>query len=710
MTTESPSIRDELQQRITTLSISPFNLTSRKKSCSAGIRYEESAVKLDIYPTDQQEELILEDLLYVLNGSEGRYIRVSDEQSGLINFTIERSLGRSDEIFTGINNSTDISLLHMVEQILPLVSRYVFIQRYITEKNDFKYGSISQAFCAALRHHLIEYHFLIVELEQKHKKENLTIQTFWFHVQPVMRNMDILYRLTSSSYDLTGGQLLNCIYDKMSSLSGDQNSKQMIHTLLTKASVPLFQMLEQWIYNGVINDPFQEFFIIHDAHVKKELLNQKYNDKYWEKCYTLRSEQSLPKFLSKVYNRVLDTGKYLNVIRECGIRIETSTTNKIHFTANENEYQEKINEAFQYASKKLLDLLINENQLSSHLKSLKNYFLLGQGDFFVHFLDLSSEELRKKTSDIMTAKLDSLLELSLRTSTAESDPHKDNLHCVLLSHNLTSEIAKILSIGKETPKREETKGPTNLGIEAFAFDYRVQWPVSLVINVKSLTKYRLIFRLLLICKLTEKGLNEMWLSNQETKRVYGLRGISPSVALWRKMNQYVQNLLHYITFEVLEPNWHTLSENLKTSTTIDQVLKYHEEFLDRSIDGCMLSKQEYIKAIMKTLVFCHTQTNRHAPKEPASEPPPLRETPAQRRQRMEVQTRMKKNEAKEAANMARMEKTFDDYLSHLIRMVRSSSNADGSQQMNNLVQRLDFNEFYRNNLERQGTTRNVNQR
>lgn len=52
---------------------------------------------------------------------------------------------------------------------------------------------------------------------------------------------------------------------------------------------------------------------------------------------------------------------------------------------------------------------------------------MDQGDFFVHFMDLTEEELRKPVEDITPTRLKALLELALRMSTANTDPFKDDL-------------------------------------------------------------------------------------------------------------------------------------------------------------------------------------------------------------------------------------------------------------------------------------------
>ena len=50
---------------------------------------------------------------------------------------------------------------------------------------------------------------------------------------------------------------------------------------------------------------------------QKEKLHEDYNDSYWEQHYTICRER-IPVFLERVANKVLNTGKYLNVVRQCG--------------------------------------------------------------------------------------------------------------------------------------------------------------------------------------------------------------------------------------------------------------------------------------------------------------------------------------------------------------------------------------------------------
>lgn len=76
-------------------------------------------------------------------------------------------------------------------------------------------------------------------------------------------------------------------------------------------------------------------------------------------------------------------------------------------------------------------------------------------------MDIAEQELRKNVIglfifiikkiyilfiDVTLRKLNSLLELSLRTSIAVSDPFKDDITCELLPYNLLHQLLKIIHV------------------------------------------------------------------------------------------------------------------------------------------------------------------------------------------------------------------------------------------------------------------------
>lgn len=71
---------------------------------------------------------------------------------------------------------------------------------------------------------------------------------------------------------------------------------------------------------------------------------------------------------NKTFNFYLFSGKYLNVVRECGHDVTCPVAKEIIYTLKERAYVEQIEKAFNYASKVLLDFLMEEKELVAHLR------------------------------------------------------------------------------------------------------------------------------------------------------------------------------------------------------------------------------------------------------------------------------------------------------------------------------------------------------
>lgn len=72
---------------------------------------------------------------------------------------------------------------------------------------------------------------------------------------------------------------------------------------------------------------------------------------------------------------------------------------------------------------------------------------------------------------------------------------------------------------QKPPTVFDTKAPqkTLKVLEAFTLEYKVQFPLTLILSHKSIIKYQLIFRQLLYCRYVERNLEKLWLQHQATK-------------------------------------------------------------------------------------------------------------------------------------------------------------------------------------------------
>lgn len=57
----------------------------------------------------------------------------------------------------------------------------------------------------------------------------------------------------------------------------------------------------------------------------------------------------------------------------------------------------------------------------------------------------------------------------------------------------------------------------------------------------------------------------------------------------------VQQIIAYVTMEVLEPNWRALEAKIASVTTVDQLLRDHVDFLDTCLKESMLTNARILK-------------------------------------------------------------------------------------------------------------------
>jgi gamma-tubulin complex component 2 len=593
---------------------------------------EPERVSLDSLPFAAQEALIIEDLLYCLMGIGGRYI------------TLQTDKIKTDQISFTVDSQLHESLKGTVQRILPMCVDYVEISRFIEERTKFEYGMVTHSFCDVLNSLLKDHLILVVQLEHLHTKEQLTLQKMWCLVQRSFQTLRIIKEIIRnvSEGQLVGAQLINLLFHRSLTFAGDKNIEDLLSCLLEACCKPYMEMLQLWIYRGTVRDPFREFMIAEDTNFKVDTHYQELIDSYWEKRYQLRHEQ-VPTFLEKLKHKILTTGKYLNVVQECNQNYKDMALEESELPSQPKEqlYTEIIEVAYKKASKQLLDLLLKDYKLVVQLRTLKGYFLLEEGDFFVQFLDLAEDELLKKCAEINKNNLESVFELALRAATPiatvditpssptishekrsrtllKAEPKNefiDNFSYLFLPYNLTTQVSHVLSImsGKEpsTIQSEVSSQSSQLtGLESFSLTYNATWPVKhVLLNSTTLTKYQTLHRLLFTVLVTERQLSQSWSVDSHTFNRSAVRSTSwseltPAHKLRHRMLHFVQTLEHYLFFEVIEPNWRILEQNIRSSETVDDLIKYHEEFLDHSLHQCLLTEQNLVKALVKLLSVC----------------------------------------------------------------------------------------------------------
>ncbi|TVY13020.1 Spindle pole body component alp4 [Lachnellula arida] len=600
---------------------------------------------------EAQEAAIIEDLLIVLMGVEGQYIHFAKT------YDPSAEKDRLDGPVFVILPGLDPSLRDLTIGILKLATHHSALEAFIDVQGRAELGVVNHALSAAIRKLIFDYLVLIAQLETQFlTNPSFTLHVLNVHTLPTRHLMSQVYSLAqaiikrSSPIDddndsdmeldienilealqgtdlLTGsrknpvckgGSVLGLITKRLELFSGDPVTRVVLVSLLQNTSRPYMRMLNEWLHHGTIKDLYAEFLVKEQQSIKRERLAEDYTDDYWERRYTLRD--NVPPQLESVQHKVLLAGKYLNVVRECGGVDISKAISNVPTTFEDLRFFDNVNDAYVYANKSLLNLLLTTYALPERLHSMKHYFFLSQSDFLSYFLDLASPELRKPVEKVNTSKLQALLDLVLPAQ----DPFKENIKVEMNSVNLFDCLTRVINISgiedgeallnPPAPPVESEKGP--VGFTSLQLDCVVPFPASLVISRKTIWRYQALFRYLFSLRHLEQQLVANWQTLNKASS-WAHKSSSKEIELCKRraftlrarMLVYVQQLLYFCTSEVIEPNWQAFMEKLKNGSksavgTVDELMQNHVDFLDTCLKECMLTNARLLRRHSKLMQTC----------------------------------------------------------------------------------------------------------
>ena len=558
---------------------------------------ERPSTTLSSFPTQVQERILLKELINCMTGVNGQYISIA---------------GCDGKLVYDVDSTADPALREITERCLSILTYYSNISSFLEKFGWYETGMINQSLVSGIRETFEDYLLFVGQLESQYLCGTLTLQRMFYFVEqikPVLLLLDSVCTGVRSSKAF-GGKTLQVLQHLMDSCDGQNTAITLLNHLTCKASVPLFRMVQNWISHGVICDPFGEFFVNEN---KKSTENMDiFPEACWEKQFTLRDDM-IPPTLETFKKKILDTGKYINVLRECGTTYDFTSERELIYSDGINEYGKIIEDAYRFSSRMVVDVLLNKFNLADHLKSMKRFFLVENGDFATMFLDLAEEELAKPKNETWTSRLQTLVDLAIQSSSCQVDPNAEFIRAEI-KQSFHLQLLRVLSFERNTDSSrshiEIEEGNPSV-FEVFSLNMDVKWPLNIVTNQRVILSYQLLFRHLFYCKLIEHQLCNVWIGNKFLKHcaLKDARWYAMVFALRNRMLAFVQNLIHYTTIEVIEPHWRNFEKKLRKVQTLGEVLTLHHEFLAACLTDSLLLNIDFCKQLYKLLGACVVFTN-----------------------------------------------------------------------------------------------------
>ena len=105
-----------------------------------------------------------------------------------------------------------------------------------------------------------------------------------------------------------GERQRKCPHGNSRNTLGNKVLAATVRKLLTSMTKPIYSTLVRWLLDGVLEDPYGEFFVASAPDVSDEA-------KLWFDKYSIRKSM-IPKFLSLSWvKKILNTGKSINFLR-----------------------------------------------------------------------------------------------------------------------------------------------------------------------------------------------------------------------------------------------------------------------------------------------------------------------------------------------------------------------------------------------------------
>ncbi|GAA97494.1 uncharacterized protein L969DRAFT_91409 [Mixia osmundae IAM 14324] len=640
------------------------------------------AVDLTRVDVKTQEALLVEDLLFILVGIEGEIITYSKEYASDEGYDPERET-------IALHETLNHSLAMLVRRVLPLAGYYTAIEAFVQSFSRAEHGAVSHALCAGIRDVLQDYTSVISALEDRYQHDpNFTLQRLLFYVRPMQHKLGLIQFLIDElrtepqntdddvidEDDLTvltprlkwqsagpvrGGEVIAVIEEFIARYSGDPEAQDLYTSLLRKSSRPYAALLLAWITSGELLDAYDEFMIRDNKLIDVSAFDTELSHDAWTLKYTLKDTSLIaaptseamtgvpasrrnircagrggggiiPACLQSRKDKILQTGKYINVLRRCGKAASVGPLQAVQDGTNllitDRGYLAMIDAACLRANEELLRVLMTDYDLPLHLRVLKQNFLIDRGDAFTHFLDIAQTELDKRATRVDLPRLQSLYEIAIRTSlyVVANEQHKDEVLLQLESETMIERQCRVLDTSEPAPdlnaESSAARPKTYKGFEVLSMNYKVAFPLSIVLSRSSLLKYQLIFRHLLSLKHMERSLNDLWTRHSKSK-VWQVRSKHLALeaarnrifALRAQMSIFIQQLHSFAVHEVLGPGTAELQKQLHAATAVEDLLQTHTRFLESSIKTLTLTHPRVLKTASRLMQiierFCQGHPN-----------------------------------------------------------------------------------------------------
>ncbi|XP_060869690.1 gamma-tubulin complex component 4 [Metopolophium dirhodum] len=530
-------------------------------------------------------ECLIPDILFTLLGHKSEILQcIVDNDS---NFT-------DDEYI--ILNTEDkrllkcfLNLAEEYQKLNTVIVSFNRLQSIYIESESNRQGLYFEAFVNGMLTALKPYRDCINDIENNlsNNKENKcllteTLRKVEQHKPLIVAVNNILDQIELSQ--LHGGQILNLTYEVVCMEFLD--NKVQLSLIFNQCLQVLISQLNTFFAHGVIFDPHNEFFI--ESKYSK-------NSKKFKQFSLLPS--LMPSFVplstaSKI-TRIGDVIKSLqysndqsSLINYKDISIQLYGHKKDELFSDllnlvnvslftKNEFVKVIDKFYNVVDEYMLKASFNNDSFSYHMKLVRDFYLLGNGEFYKHFLNKMCSLSLKSEHSLRAVKVAFI-------NTAQD----------IKMHKSVNQVFGFSSL--EDEEADETTW-TKIKVT-----FETKWPLQFIFTSSVQKNYSKLFAFLSRIKRVQTNLHNIWI--EKKSKSYEIN--AHNVQLKTKLSFLIDTLYSYLQMDVIEDEYFLLLEKLTNANDFQTIKHIHDIFQTNIMRDSFLFMEEVYLGFNRILDMC----------------------------------------------------------------------------------------------------------
>ncbi|KAH9577992.1 Gamma tubulin complex component protein [Trypanosoma melophagium] len=617
---------------------SPVRVTSRTNTTNGNngaakttatpshIQFADST-KLEDVPEEIQDRVVTTEVLAAVVGHGGSLLQVSRD-----GFVVSRYV--------------PVSMRSLCKTILPVADAFIALRK--VERAEYMgkslvamaLGEVVSEVCTSFAHE-------IANLQRWAQNRSMPLMGV---VSEVLRAGHHIVRLRQvlptdaileeeGTLSMVGWRLLNHIHEQAEKHSGSKEDDELLLLLLRRASAPYLRVLHRWMHEGLLEDPYGEFFISESCPPPnattsitttttssssiKSVVTRIFPssggiDDYgetavgdataFERRFSM-NKNMIPNFLlsnSKIAKMVFYAGKYCCLLREYNGTLPAfgDVAENLLIWTGADKLQRMIEESYEIASGEVLQLFLGPQvDLLGYLSSLKSYFLQQRGDWLVDFLDSAEELLLKSPVQVKVHSVRVLLQAAIARCCG-TDPYHTSIGCSFSDTSIeqyingsfdqqTNESAPRGSCGRKSGMRVET----HRCIELLQLEADLKWPLTMVLDPPILQRFNVLFRLFTWLKTCERSLTTAWRDGDGPNPHYP----SQAYSIKHQLIQFIRQFQFYAAHFVVEPLWGRMIGRIGQADNVFAVTNALQDFFHGVELGLVLASAHRFRSLARIL-------------------------------------------------------------------------------------------------------------